>query len=93
MVSIRNMGTPVALAFGPVENAEFYNEICTAFAERHGIDPPDVPVLSDEGSRPTALRIQHRMAQYVSCMRYRSVGLKHGSFKHQTVSLVGRKAV
>jgi hypothetical protein len=66
MASIRNVGTPVALAFGRVENAELYDEFRTAFAEGHGIDPPDVPVLSDEGSRPTALRIQHPMARHVS---------------------------
>jgi hypothetical protein len=87
MAVLYNVGIPIALAFGPGETTELYEQIYEAFQNRFGIDLGTFPLESDQGSALATLCRKHQQI-HLLCLRHFLVSLKQRRFSLQVGNLV-----
>jgi hypothetical protein len=86
-LSICNVGIPVALAFGPVEDSNLYETFYRVFKQLFGIDLNGYCVVSDQGSALRAVCGQHKNPQFF-CLHHVLVNLKRKRFSEEVGNLV-----
>jgi hypothetical protein len=86
-LSICNVGVPVALAFGPVEDINFYETFHRVFMPLFEIDLRGYRVVCDQGSALHAVCERHDRPQFF-CLRHVLVNLKRKLFSEEVGNLV-----
>jgi hypothetical protein len=86
-LSICNVGVPLALAFGPVEDVNLYEDFHRVFEQLFGIDLNGYRVVCDQGSALRAVCRRHENPQFI-CLRHLLVSLKRKLFSDEVGLLV-----
>jgi hypothetical protein len=92
MVSIFNVGIPVALAVGPREDKALYEIFHKIFAEEFGITLNGLRVVSDRGSALQAICTSHDNDQFF-CLRHFLVSLKLRMWSEEIGNLIRCRVV
>ena len=86
MVSICNVGFPIAYAFGPAEDKLLYEKFITQFKDLFSIDLKRYIVESDQGS---ALKsVCDDFKAHIACLRHFLVSLKSKPFSYQVGQII-----
>jgi hypothetical protein len=86
-VSICNVGVPLAVAFGPVEDVNLYETFHRVFKQLFGIDLNGYRVVCDEGSALRSVCQDHENPQFF-CLHHVLVDLKRKAFSDEVGDLV-----
>jgi hypothetical protein len=86
-VVIGNVGIPIALSFGPVEDTELYEMFYTILRELFGFDLSTYIIESDQGSALRAICRKYQNS-HLACLRHLLVALGRGPFAFEIGNLV-----
>jgi hypothetical protein len=86
-VAAGNVGIPIALNFGPVENVELYDGFSLIFRSLFNLDLSTYVVESDQGSALGSICAKYGN-QHTMCLRHLPVSLGRGPFAHEIGNLV-----
>jgi hypothetical protein len=86
-LSIYNVGIPVAMAFGPIEDSTLYETFHRVFADVFGIDLDHYHVVSDQGLALRSVCAAHANQQFI-CLRHLLLTLKRKLFSDEVGQLV-----
>jgi hypothetical protein len=81
-VAAANVGIPIALNFGPTENAELYDGFYLIFRSLFNLDLPRYVVESDQGPALRSICAKYGN-QRVMCLRHLLVSLGRGPFAYE----------
>ena len=91
MISIRNVGFPIAYAFGPAEDKVLYEKFIKQFKDLFDIDLKGYIVQSDQGS---ALKsVCDAFKNHIACLRHFLVSLKAKPFSFQIGQIIKCKCI
>jgi hypothetical protein len=86
-VCICNVGVPLALAFGPIEDMELYETFHRVFIDLFHVDLGRYHVVSDQGRALQAICNRHNNQQFF-CLRHLLLILKRKRFSEEVGQLV-----
>jgi hypothetical protein len=86
-VVIGNVGIPIAVSFGPVEDTALYDTFYTTLMELLGFDLSTFTVESDQGSALRAICKKYQNP-HLACLLHLLVSLGRGPFAFEIGNLV-----
>jgi len=90
MLSICNVGIPVAFCFGDSENTELYDMFFKVFKENYYIDLSTFVIESDQGKALSAICSKYK-CKHIGCLKHLITSLGLGPFSKQVSDLVSAK--
>jgi hypothetical protein len=87
MLSIMNVGVPVALAIGPKEDKSLSETFYSTLLNLFGVDLGSYCVVSDEGAALRAVCASHSNRHFL-CLRHFLVSLKHKLWSQEVGNLI-----
>ena len=90
MLSVCNVGIPVAFSFGDSENTDIYDQFFKVFMENYSIDLSKFVIESDQGKALTAICTKYNCT-HIGCLKHLITSLGLGAFSKQVSELVSAK--